>query len=122
MIDHTILLVDDDADNRSVVSTLLRHYGFEVIECADGESAVALATLHRPDVVLMDVSLPGIDGWTATERLKGDDATSGIPVIALTGSAFPADRARARALGFAGYLAKPCPPAELLREVRRVAG
>ena len=115
-----VLLVEDNEDNRIVYATILEHFGFEVLQIANGEEAVTLATRELPDVIIMDISIPGIDGWTATERLKGQDETRGIPVIAVTAHALPEHRARAEELECASYLTKPCEPRRLLEEVQRL--
>src|SRR5690606_5324490 len=100
-----ILLVEDNDDNRVVYRTILAHYGFTVLEAADGEEALRGARMDGPDLILMDVSIPKIDGWEATRQLKADPATAGIPIIALTAHALAADRARAQEVGCDGYLA-----------------
>lgn len=119
---RTVLLVEDNEDNRIVYATMLEHFGFEVVEAGNGEDALAMARNGRPDIILMDISIPGIDGWTATERLRADPETRGIPVIAVTAHALPEHRERAKSLGCEGFLTKPCPPRRLLAEVRRVIG
>lgn len=118
----TVLLVEDNEDNRIVYATMLEYSGFEVMEVGNGEEAVTLAREGHPDLILMDISIPGIDGWTATERLRSDPTTRSIPVIAVTAHALPEHRERARTLGCEGYLTKPCEPRRLLEEVRRVIG
>ncbi len=118
----TVLLVEDNEDNRIVYATMLEHHGYRVVETESGEEVVGIALEEEPDVILMDISLPGIDGWTATQRLKEDPETREIPVIAVTAHALPEDRARAKAVQCAGYLTKPCEPRRLLEEVRRLIG
>lgn len=118
----TVLLVEDNEDNRIVYATMLEHFGFDVVEANDGEQALARARDRHPDIILMDISIPGIDGWTATERLRADPDTRGIPVVAVTAHALPEHRERAEALGCEGYLTKPCEPRRLLAEVRRIIG
>ena len=103
----TILVVEDNERNRKLVRTILRHRGFAVVECEDGESALTLARLHSPALVLMDIELPGIDGIQALGRLRADPATAPIPVIAVTASVTPGERDRVVAAGFDGYIAKP---------------
>lgn len=116
----SVLLVEDNEDNRIVYATVLEHYGYSVIQARNGAEGVSLARERRPDVVLMDISIPLIDGWSATAILKADPATTRIPVIALTAHALPEDRERSKAAGCDGYLAKPCEPSRVLAEVRRV--
>jgi CheY-like chemotaxis protein len=83
----TVLLVEDDRDNRAIYRTILEHSGYLVIEAEDGETGVQLARQHRPALVLMDISIPVLDGWAATRILKSDPATAAIPIIALTAHA-----------------------------------
>jgi CheY-like chemotaxis protein len=118
----TVLLVEDNEDNRIVYATMLEHYGYRVVETANGEDAVRIAQEERPDLILMDISIPGIDGWTATERLREDPRTADIPVVAVTAHALPEHRARAESLRCEGYLTKPCEPRRLLEEVQRLIG
>jgi CheY-like chemotaxis protein len=115
-----ILLVEDNEDNRIVYATILRHFGFEVAEALNGADGVEAARRLRPALVLMDISIPVIDGWEATRILKGDEATRDIPVIALTAHALTKDRERATEVGCDGYLAKPCEPRTVVAEVQRL--
>jgi CheY-like chemotaxis protein len=119
---HTVLLVEDNEDNRIVYATVLEHFGFHVLQACNGEDGVRLAQEARPDVVLMDISIPIIDGWSATSLIKADPRTAEIPVIALTAHALPEDREKSLAVGCDGYLAKPCEPSRVLSEVRRLLG
>jgi len=116
----TVLIVEDNEDNRIVYSTILRHHGFRVCEALDGEEGIEKARRELPDIILMDISIPLIDGWQVTETLKRETATKGIPIIALTAHAMPGDRQRAMAVGCDGYLAKPCEPRAVLAEVNRL--
>lgn len=115
----TILLVEDNEDNRIVYSTILEFAGHRVLEANDGEAGVSLARSERPDLILMDVSIPLLDGWEATRILKADPATKHIPVVALTAHALEEDRAKAREVGCDGYIAKPAEPRVVLAEVQR---
>ena len=119
---RTVLLVEDNEDNRIVYTTMLEHYGYKVIETGNGEDAVRIAREQRPDLILMDISIPGIDGWTATERIRADPLSADIPVLAVTAHALPEHRARAESLHCVGYLTKPCEPRRLLEEVQRLIG
>lgn len=121
-IGQTVLLVEDNEDNRIIYSTVLRHVGYDVIEAQDGAQAIALARSARPDLILMDISIPGIDGWEATRILRQDPDTSAIPIIALTAHALPDDREKAVQMGFTSYLAKPVEPRTVVAEVRRFIG
>ena len=116
----TVLLVEDNEDNRTIYTTILRHVGHEVIEASNGEDGIRLALERQPNVILMDVAMPGIDGWEATHRLKGDPQTARIPVIALTAHAMAEDRQRAVDAGCEGYLAKPIEPRRVVEEVARM--
>lgn len=118
----TVLLVEDNEDNLVVYRTILEHVGYEVIEARDGEEGVSRARSLRPDIILMDISIPKMDGWEATERLKGDDQTSAIPIIALTAHALEEDRAKAMRAGCDGYLAKPVEPRRVVQEVEKFIG
>jgi two-component system, cell cycle response regulator DivK len=117
-----LLLVEDNEDNRTIYSTVLRYLGYEVVEAVDGLQAVALARSEHPDLILMDISIPGMDGWEATRLLRQDPATQEIPIIALTAHALPDDRKRATEVGFTSYLAKPIEPNAVVAEVRRLLG
>lgn len=114
--------MEDNEDNRIIYSTVLRHTGYEVVEALDGVQAVALARSVHPDLILMDISLPEIDGWEATKILRQDPLTRDIPIIALTAHALADDRERANAMGFSSYLAKPIEPRAVVAEVRRWLG
>ncbi|MBK6486272.1 MAG: response regulator [Gemmatimonadetes bacterium] len=118
--DRTVLIVEDNEDNRIVYSTMLRHHGFRVCEALDGEEGIAKAHSERPDIILMDISIPLIDGWEVTQTLKREQATGHIPIIALTAHAMPGDRERAMEVGCDSYLAKPCEPRAVLAEVNRL--
>jgi CheY-like chemotaxis protein len=114
-----ILLIEDHEDNRNIYRTILEHFGFRVEVAPDGREGLRLAREAVPDLILMDISIPHIDGWEATRQLKGDEATAGIPIVALTAHALPEDRERAREVGCDGYLTKPVEPTRVIEEVRR---
>lgn len=118
----TVLLVEDNDDNRLVYRTILEHVGYRVLEARDGEEGVSRAKADRPDIILMDISIPKIDGWEATRRLKADPATQGTPIIALTAHALEEDRLKAQKAGCDGYLAKPVEPRRVVQEVERFVG
>ena len=115
-----ILLVEDNALNADMLRRRLARAGFEVVVALDGLQAVAEATRARPDLILMDMSLPEIDGWEATRRLKGDPSTAAIPVIALTAHAMIADRARSFEAGCQEFETKPIDFASLLAKINAV--
>lgn len=117
-----ILLVEDQQDNQTIYRLILEHAGYTVLHAWDGEEGLRLAREHRPDLVLMDISIPLVDGWEATRRLKADPETAAIRVVALTAHAFPEDRERAAAIGFDDYLSKPVEPTRVLATVRRLLG
>ena len=109
-----ILVVEDHEDNRQILRDLLGAAGFEMIEAHDGESAHPTAAAAKPDLILMDIQLPGIDGYEATRRIKGDPALAAIPIIVVTSYALSGDEAKARAAGCDDYVAKPYSPRQLL--------
>jgi CheY-like chemotaxis protein len=113
----TILYVEDNEDNVYMLSSRLQRRGFEVIVARDGAEGVAMAGRERPDLVLMDLSLPVIDGWEATRRIKAAAGTSGIPVIALSAHAMAGDREKALAAGCDDYDTKPVDLPRLLRKI-----
>lgn len=112
-----ILLVEDNEMNRDMLSRRLIRNGFEVVMAIDGEQAVALALSELPDLILMDMSLPVIDGWEATRRVKAAEATSGIPVIALTAHAMSGDREKTLNAGCDEYDTKPIEMPRLLGKI-----
>lgn len=114
-----ILAVEDDADNRRIVVKVLTLEGYETLEASDGGSAVALARSERPDLILMDLAMPRVDGWEACRQLKADPETADIPIIVLTAFAGRDDEERARQAGCDGYLSKPCRPGTIREAVRR---
>jgi two-component system cell cycle response regulator DivK len=116
-----ILVVEDQEDNRRIIRDLLRHDGFDVIEVGDGEKALTAASTHRPDVILMDIQLPFLDGYEATRRIKADPVLKHIPIIVVTSYALSGDEAKARAAGCDAYMAKPYSPKALLAKVREYA-
>ncbi|MBI4589425.1 MAG: response regulator [Candidatus Rokubacteria bacterium] len=107
MAGERILLVEDNPQNRRLAQFLLKSRGYVVYEAATGEEALELATTHRPDLILMDLQLPGLDGFAVTRRLKKNSVTMDIPVIAMTAYAMKGDRERAMEAGCDGYLTKP---------------
>ncbi len=112
-----ILVAEDNDDNRIIAATMLRHSGYRVIEATTGADAMRLARSARPALILMDVGMPDIDGWSATRTLKDDPDTRDILILAFTAHALPGDREQARDAGCDGYLAKPVEPLRLVREV-----
>jgi CheY-like chemotaxis protein len=118
----TVLLVEDNEDNRIVYSTILQHFGYRVMEALNGEEGIAKARAEKPDLILMDISIPVIDGWEATQVLKRDPETRSIPIVALTAHALVSDREKAMEVGCDSYLAKPCEPKAVVSEVAKIIG
>jgi CheY-like chemotaxis protein len=116
-----VLIVDDFEDNRAMYAVYLTYSGYDVLEAGDGVEAVEMATRHLPDVIVMDISLPIMDGWEATRRLKADERTRNIPIIALTGHAMAGQSRDAREAGCDAFLAKPCLPEMLVEKVEQLA-
>jgi CheY-like chemotaxis protein len=112
-----ILLVEDNAMNRDMLSRRLQRKGFEVVCASDGAAGVLLAQTEAPQLILMDMSLPTLDGWEATRRLKSEATTKAIPIIALTAHAMPSDRERAFAVGCDDYETKPVELPRLLEKM-----
>jgi len=117
-----ILLVDDYEDARVMYGHFLRMSGYEPLEAATGEEALELAHSRLPDLILLDMSLPGIDGWEVTTELKRNPRTKHIPIVALTAHALQSERQRTERVGCDGFLAKPCAPPDLLAEIARLLG
>lgn len=117
-----VLVVDDFEDNREMYASYLQFAGFRVAQAADGHEALDKAFSLLPDVIVMDLSLPGLDGWEATRRLKRDARTREIKVVAVTGHALAGHSKGARDAGCDAFVTKPCLPEDLLREIRRMLG
>ena len=115
----TILVVEDNTANMTLAVDLLESVGHTVLSATDAEAGLALARAEHPDLVLMDIQLPGMDGLEATAQLKADEATRAIPVIALTALAMKGDEERIRAAGCDGYIAKPMRYKEFLATVAK---
>ena len=113
-----ILVVEDNEDNRQIIRDLLTSVGYELIEAADGMEGVAMAQHHRPDLILMDVQLPVMDGYEATRQIRTVPELADVPIIAVTSYALSGDEAKTREAGCDGYVAKPFSPRQLLAKVR----
>jgi two-component system, cell cycle response regulator DivK len=113
-----ILVVEDQADNRRIVRDLLTRSGYEIVEATTGEEGVTLAETQRPDLILMDIQLPVIDGYEAARRIKANQELHHIPIIAVTSYALSGDDVKAFAAGCNDYVAKPFSPRALLAKVR----
>ena len=114
-----ILVIEDQEDNRRILRDLLTSVGYEIIEAVTGEEGVALAETGRPDLILMDIQLPGIDGYEATRRIKAIPALRSIPVIAVTSYALSGDDVKAKEAGCTDYVPKPFSPRALLATIRK---
>ncbi|HEY4858170.1 MAG TPA: response regulator [Xanthobacteraceae bacterium] len=114
-----ILVVEDQEDNRQIVRDLLTATDYEVMEAENGEEAIAAVAKQRPDLILMDIQLPVMDGYEATRRIKADPALAAIPVIAVTSYALSGDEEKARAAGCDDFVPKPFSPRQLLAKIRQ---
>jgi len=115
-----VLVVDDYPDAREMYSEYLEYCGFEVVQAANGMEALQRAVETQPDIILMDLSLPVMDGWEATRRLKADKRTVNTPVVALTGHALAGISEGAKKAGCDAFVTKPCLPEDLVKEIQRV--
>jgi two-component system, cell cycle response regulator DivK len=113
-----IMVVEDQEDNRRILRDLLTSAGYEVIQAENGEEALAAAARERPDLILMDIQLPLLDGYEATRRIKADPDLRAIPIIAVTSYALSGDEGKARAAGCDAYVTKPYSPRVLLAKIR----
>jgi two-component system cell cycle response regulator DivK len=113
-----ILVVEDQEDNRRILRDLLTSAGFDLVEATTGEEGVTLAETRHPDLILMDIQLPGLDGYETTRRIKANPALQHTPIIAVTSYALSGDDVKAREAGCDGYVTKPFSPRALLAKVR----
>jgi two-component system cell cycle response regulator DivK len=114
-----ILVVEDQPDNQRILRDLLSHAGYALVEATNGLDGVTLAGAERPDLILMDIQLPGVDGYEATRRIKADPSLRSIPIIAVTSYALSGDEVKARAAGCDDYVTKPFSPRALLAKIRQ---
>lgn len=117
-----VLLAEDNKLNMELLTRRLEKLDFEIIPATDGEEALQAVRNAKPDIILMDINMPGMDGWEATKILKSDDATASIPIIALTAHAMDEHRSKADALGFDGYATKPIEFKELVETILSLTG
>lgn len=120
MVDELVLIVEDNEKNLKLVRDVLQYNGYRTVETATAEEAIEIAQTELPNLILMDIQLPGMDGISAFKILRANPQTAGIPVIAVTASAMSVDRAKILQAGFDGYQAKPIHVREFVEEVRRV--
>jgi two-component system, cell cycle response regulator DivK len=113
-----ILVVEDHEDNRQILRDLLASAGYEMIEAGNGEAGVAAAAAEHPDLILMDIQLPILDGYEATRQIRANPALTDIPIIVVTSYALSGDEEKARAAGCNAYVAKPYSPRQLLARIR----
>src|SRR5687768_8350203 len=114
-----VLIVEDNEDNRHIYCTILRHYGYKCIEVPEAEFGIGFAIDAQPDIILLDIGLPRMDGWQACRILKSNPATKHIPVVAISAHAFEEDRRRGAEAGFDEYISKPAEPRTILNTVQR---
>lgn len=114
-----ILVVEDQEDNRQILRDLLASVGYEMFEAENGQEALAAVAEHRPDLILMDIQLPIMDGYEATRRIKADPALKSIPIIAVTSYALSGDEEKARAAGCDDFVPKPYSPRQLMAKIRQ---
>jgi len=117
-----ILVVEDQDDLRGVLRDLFTSSGYDVVEAADGETGVAMAKSDRPNIILMDIQMPVVDGYEATRQIKADPGLTSIPIVAVSSFAMKGDEEKARAAGCDEYVTKPYSPIQLLRMVRSYLG
>jgi len=122
MSSKKILVVEDTEDNRQILRDLLGMAGYDMVEAHDGAEGVAQATAHKPDLILMDIQMPVMDGYEATRQIKANPELKAIPIVAVTSYALSGDEAKARAAGCDGYIAKPYSPRQMLAKVREILG
>ena len=120
MNEKTILVIEDNDLNMKLIRTLLKLKNYQTIESVDAETGIQLAREHHPDLILMDIQLPGMDGLTATRVIKNDSAMKDIPVVALTGHSMPGDAEKALDAGCVSYIAKPIDTRGLLKSIGQV--
>jgi two-component system, cell cycle response regulator DivK len=113
-----ILIIEDTEDNRQIIRDLLTSFDYELIEAVDGEEGVAAAQSHLPDLILMDIQLPVMDGYEATRRIRAIPELARVPIIAVTSYALSGDETKTRQAGCDGYVAKPFSPRQLLAKIR----
>lgn len=122
MTPRTILVADDEPDNRAIMAAALAASGYRVCAASGGAEAVALALRELPDLILLDMAMPGVSGWEAVRRIKAMPQTRNIPVLAFTAYALAGDERKAAEAGCDGYVSKPCVPKEVVEKIRGLVG
>ncbi len=122
MSPRTILVADDEPDNRAIMAAALGASGYRVCLASGGEEAVALALSELPDLILLDMAMPGVSGWEAVRRIKAMPQTRAIPVFAFTAFALAGDELKAKEAGCDGYVSKPCIPKDVVAKIRNKVG
>ena len=122
MTNKKILVVEDTEDNRQILRDLLGAAGYDMIETNDGAEGVSQAMAHKPDLILMDIQMPVMDGYEATLRIKANPELKAIPIVAVTSYALSGDEDKAKAAGCDAYIAKPYSPRQMLAKVREILG
>jgi two-component system cell cycle response regulator DivK len=122
MTPRTILVADDEADNRAIMAAALTASGYRVCEAVDGEQAVAIALRERPDLILLDISMPVVSGWEVVRRIKAMAQTRDIPIFAFTAYALAGDELKTKEAGCDGYVSKPCVPKDVVDKIRNKVG
>jgi two-component system cell cycle response regulator DivK len=117
-----ILVVEDAEDNRQILRDLLGMAGYDIVEAHDGAQGVAMATEHKPDLILMDIQMPVMDGYEATRQIKASPELKAIPIMAVTSYALSGDEQKTRDAGCDAYIAKPYSPRQMLAKVREILG
>lgn len=117
-MNRRILVVEDNEDNRRIFNDLLSNAGYEVIEAVTGDEGLKMAETHRPDLIVMDIQLPGLDGYQVTRRIKDNPSLCQIPIVVVTSYALSGDDVQAKEAGCDAYLAKPVSPRKLLSKIR----
>ena len=115
-----VLVVEDDKNNMRLITKILENVGYETIKAVTGEEGVRLAIEEKPDLILMDIKLPGIDGLEATRRIRASKSDSKVPIIAITSFAMAGDREKYLHEGFTGYIEKPIDPFKIIEEIREI--
>jgi len=118
----TALIIEDNDDNMALISFILQKGGYDLIEARTGEEGVDLALQHKPDLIILYIQLPGIDGFEVLRRIRTSESNGSIPIIAMTSYAMTGDRERLLAAGCNGYIEKPIDPAKVMDQIRAVIG